>query len=406
MRFEKVSFKNLDGVSLSGRLDFPIGTKPKAYVIFAHCFTCSKNLKSVDRISRAFTQAGMALLRFDFTGLGQSDGSFADTNFSSNLSDLQSAYDFLSENYEAPQILVGHSLGGAAVLHVASSMDRVKAVATIGAPATPEHVTHLLKNGRESLEKEGEAEVNIGGRSFKMKKQFLDDLEKRESRGVIKQLNRALLIIHSPQDQIVGIENAQQIYEQAMHPKSFISLDGSDHLIQKEADAMYVGQVIASWSLRYIELADSIEAPEGEVWTRIGEEGYTTEVIAGKHHLIADEPPSVGGADEGPTPYGFLLAGLGACTAMTLRMYADHKKMDLKEVEVKLTHDKVHKNDGENSESSQGKIDQITRRIKLTGELTEEQRRRLIEIANKCPVHRTIEGKPEILTEEIKETFT
>ncbi|MEO9872259.1 bifunctional alpha/beta hydrolase/OsmC family protein [Ekhidna sp.] len=399
MRLKKVSFKNSDGQELSGRLDFPLIGSPKAYVLFAHCFTCSKNLKSVDHVSQAFTQQGMAILRFDFTGLGQSKGDFADTNFSSNISDLKDAYHFLEENYEAPQIMVGHSLGGAAVLHVSGELENVKAVATIGAPSTPDHVAHLLDSGRKELEEKGEATVNIGGRSFKMKKQFLDDIE-GDRGGAIKNLGKSLLIIHSPQDSIVGIENAQEIYIEAQHPKSFVSLDGGDHLMTKEADAKYAGMMIANWADRYLDKNISEEAPEGEVLIRLGEKGYTTEVIAGKHLMVADEPPSVGGDDNGPTPYGYLLAGLGACTAMTLRMYADFKKIDLKEVEVKLTHDKIHKVDGENSESSTGKIDQITRKIKVTGDLTDEQHKRLIEIADRCPVHKTLEGKPEIITEE------
>ena len=402
MRFKIVSFNNSHSQMLSGRLDFPLIGKPKAYVLFAHCFTCSKNLKSVDHISHAFTQQGMAILRFDFTGLGQSKGDFADTNFSSNLSDLKDAYDFLEANYDAPQIIVGHSLGGAAVLHVAKELDKVRAVATIGAPSTPDHVSHLLDAGKKELEEVGEAKVNIGGRTFKIKKQFLDDLEDKNKTGVIKDLNKALLIIHSPQDQIVGINNAEEIYLAAKHPKSFVSLDGADHLMQKDEDAKYVGHVISTWATRYIDIDQQIEAPEGEVWARVGSNGYTTEINAGRHQLIADEPPSVGGDDLGPTPYGYLLAGLGACTAMTLRMYADFKKIDLQEVEVKLTHDKIHLKDGENSESSKGKIDQIKRNIKLTGDLTEEQRKRLIEIADRCQVHNTIEGKPEILTEEVK----
>ncbi len=402
MRFQKVSFKNSEDQELSGILDFPLIGQPKAFVLFAHCFTCSKNLKSVDHISQAFTQEGMAILRFDFTGLGQSKGDFSDTNFSSNLSDLRDAYRFLEENYEAPQIIVGHSLGGAAVLHVASELEKVRAVATVGAPSTPSHVTHLLDQGREELETKGEAEINIGGRPFKMKKQFLEDLEERNDFDNIKHLGKALLVLHSPQDTIVGIENAQEIYTHAMHPKSFISLDGANHLLTHEADAKYAGTMIAGWASRYIEIDRGDEMPEGEVRTRIGAKGYVTEVTAGRHQLVADEPPSVGGEDNGPTPYGYLLAGLGACTAMTLRMYADFKKISLEEVEVNLTHDKVHKEDGENSESSKGKIDLIKRKIKIKGDLTDEQRKRLIEIADRCPVHKTIEGKPEIVTEEIK----
>lgn len=403
MRSQKVSFKNSSGQDLSGRIDFPLVGQPRAYVLFAHCFTCSKNLKSVDHISQAFTQKGMAILRFDFTGLGLSEGDFSDTNFSSNLSDLRDAYDFMEKNFKAPQILVGHSLGGAAVLHVGGSMEKVKAVATIGAPSTPDHVAHLLDAGREELDEKGVAEVNIGGRPFRMKKQFLDDLDVRKEDKPIKNLGKALLVLHSPQDSIVGIENAQEIYVEAMHPKSFVSLDGANHLMTTEADAIYAGAMVASWAERYIEIEQPDDMPEGEVRVRIGGTGYTTEVTAGKHQMIADEPPSVGGDDHGPTPYGYLLSGLGACTAMTIRMYADFKKIKLEEVEVKLTHDKIHKQDGENSESSKGKIDQIKRFIKLKGDLTEEQRKRMIEIADRCPVHKTIEGKPEILTSEVED---
>ena len=329
MRFKKVSFKNAKSEELSGRIDFPLISKPKAYVLFAHCFTCSKNLKSVEHISQAFTSLGMAILRFDFTGLGQSEGEFSDTNFSSNLSDLKDAYTFLEKEYEAPKILVGHSLGGAAVLHIGAELEKVQAIATVGAPADPTHVSHLLSEGREELEKNGEAEINIGGRPFKMKKQFLEDLEKREGHEVIEHLGKPLLILHSPQDTIVGIENAQDIYVNARHPKSFVSLDGANHLLTNESDAKYTGTMIATWANRYVELNTTEEMPEGEVKVRIGHQGYSTEVIAGRHTMIADEPPSVGGNDNGPTPYGYLLAALGTCTAMTLRMYADFKKLDL-----------------------------------------------------------------------------
>ncbi len=401
MRFQKVSFANSEGQDLSGRLDFPLIAKPRAFVLFAHCFTCSKNLKSVDHISQAFTNLGMAVLRFDFTGLGQSEGDFSDTNFSTNLSDLQEAYQFLENNYEAPKILVGHSLGGAAVLHIGADLKGVQAIATIGAPADPSHVSHLLEAGKEELEQIGEAEISIGGRPFKMKKQFLDDLAKKGGTEIINKIGKALLILHSPQDTIVGIDNAQEIYVSAMHPKSFVSLDGANHLLTQEEDAKYAGMMIANWADRYVELNETQEMPEGEVKARIGKSGYSTEITAGRHTLIADEPPSVGGEDNGPTPYGFLLSALGACTAMTLRMYADFKKIDLQEVEVDLTHDKIHKQDGENSESPKGKIDVMKRTIRLKGNLTDEQRKRLIEIADRCPVHKTLEGKPEIITEGI-----
>ncbi|MEQ8546533.1 MAG: bifunctional alpha/beta hydrolase/OsmC family protein [Cyclobacteriaceae bacterium] len=402
MKSEKVSFLNSTGQKLSGKLDFPLASTPKAFAIFAHCFTCSKNLKAVDNISDALTKNDIAVLRFDFTGLGQSKGDFADTNFSSNLADLQKAYDFLEEEFTAPQIIIGHSLGGAAVIHAAGNMQNIKAVVTIGAPSDPLHVKHLLSEGEEEILAKGEANVNIGGRNFKIKKQFIDDLEKNDAKNVISELDRALLVMHSPQDEIVGIQNAEEIYLAARHPKSFVTLDGADHLLKRKEDSLYVGHIIGPWASRYIEAQEREEIPpEGEVWARIGAKGFLTEITAGEHNLIADEPESSGGTDFGPSPYGYLLSALGACTAMTLRMYADHKKMDLTEVKVKLTHDKVHLEDGEQSENSKGKIDQIKRLIKLEGNLTEGERKRLIEIADRCPVHKTIEGKPQIITKEV-----
>ncbi|MFH6985287.1 bifunctional alpha/beta hydrolase/OsmC family protein [Marinoscillum luteum] len=404
MRSQKVSFVNKSGQNLSGRMDFPLTGKPKAFVLFAHCFTCSSTLKALDHISSALTQNGMAVLRFDFTGLGQSGGEFEDTNFSSNLSDLTEAYEFLEKKFEAPQILIGHSLGGAAVLHVAGALKKVKAVVTIGAPSNPTHVKALLKGGEKEIRENGEAEVNIGGRPFKIKKQFLEDLEKDRKGEVIRHLGKALLVMHSPQDKIVGIDNAAEIYQQAMHPKSFITLDGSDHLLSRKADSHYVGNMVSSWASRYIVPNDAEEvAPEGEVWTRLSDQGFLTEITAGKHHLLADEPEGSGGTDHGPSPYGYLLSALGACTAMTLRMYADYKKIDLKEVKVKLTHDKVHQQDGGQAEAAKGKIDQIRRMIRLEGDLTDAERKRLIEIADRCPVHKTLEGKPQIITEEATE---
>lgn len=392
MSFQRVSFKNSSGENLSGRIDFPLISQPKAYVLFAHCFTCSKNFKSVDFISQAFTQQGMAVLRFDFTGLGQSGGDFADTNFSSNLSDLKEAYQFLEHNFEAPKILVGHSLGGAAVLHVGQELDKVQAVATIGAPSTPGHVTHLLADGKEKLNADGEAEINIGGRPFRMKKQFLDDLEKKNNFDSITDLGKPLLILHSPQDTIVQVENAQEIYIHARHPKSFISLDGANHLLTEEKDAKYTGMMIANWALKYIDIEQAEEISSGEVKVRLEDaDRFTTEIIAGRHHLIGDEPREVGGKDLGPAPYGYLLSALGTCTAMTLRMYAEHKKLDLKRVEVQLSHDKIQKDD------VLGKKDQIKVNLILEGNLTAEQRTRLLEIAEKCPVHKTLKSVPEML---------
>tara|TARA_Y100001980_G_C14556894_1_gene352549 strand:+ start:22449 stop:23663 length:1215 start_codon:yes stop_codon:yes gene_type:complete len=401
MKTVNINFTNSAGLKLAAKIDFPLVGDPKAFVLFAHCFTCSKNLKTVENISRALTQSDMAVFRFDFTGLGQSEGEFSKTNFSSNLDDLKKAYEYLENEHEAPKILVGHSLGGAAMLHVAGSMEKVEAIVTIGAPSTPAHVRKLFKGSQDEIEKTGKAEVDIGGRNFTIEKQLIEDLEKNDSKKIIHALKKPLLIMHSPQDSIVGIENAAEIYNAAMHPKSFVSLDGSDHLMTNTADSMYAGSIIAPWASRYLEVEKEPVAPEGEVWTRISDKGFVTEITAGKHHMIADEPEEQGGNDLGPSPYGYLLSALGTCTAMTLRMYADHKKIDLKEVKVKLTHEKVHATDGVSVDGVKSKIDQIKRFIKLEGDLTDQQRNRLIEIADKCPVHKTIEGKPEIITEEI-----
>ncbi len=403
MRFENITFKNSRGEVLNGRIDLPLVGSPGAYVLFAHCFTCSKSLMAVDNISRAITLQGMAVLRFDFTGLGHSEGDFSDTNFTTNLSDLKSAYEYLEINYRAPQIIIGHSLGGIAVIHVAFGLPSVKAVVTIGAPANPTHVGHLISDSKEEIIEKGSATVDIGGRPFTIKKQFIDDLEKYDCRQVIGSLNRSLLIMHSPQDNIVGIENAAEIYQNAKHPKSYVSLDGADHLLSKKEDSEYVGLMISAWAKRYItDQREDLIAEEGEVWTRVGESGYLTEITAGKHQLLADEPASVGGSDLGPSPYGFLLSALGSCTAMTLRMYANFKKIDLKEVKVVLTHDKIHAADTDDAEDQKGKIDRIKREIEISGDLTSEERKRLIEIADRCPVHKTLEGKPEIVTSEIK----
>jgi uncharacterized OsmC-like protein/esterase/lipase len=401
MKSKNVSFENTEGSLLAGVIDFPLTGQPKAFAIFAHCFTCSKTLRAVDNISQGLVNNDIAVLKFDFTGLGQSEGAFAESNFSSNISDLEKAYEFLSENFDSPQIIIGHSLGGAAVLHASASMEAVKAVVTIGAPANPTHVKRLFSNDQKEIEKTGEAEVQIGGRPFRIKKQFLDDLEAKSSEKVLSSLGKSLLVLHSPQDKIVSIENATEIYLAAKHPRSFVTLDGADHLLSEPEDSYYVGNLIGPWAARYIrDTATPQRAPEGEVWTRISEKGYLTEMTAGQHHLVADEPVGSGGTDLGPSPYGYLLSALGACTAMTLRMYADFKKLELTGVEVKLTHDKIHKQDGDQSEKASGKIDQIKRLIKLEGNLTQAQRKRLIEIADKCPVHKTLEAKPIILTEE------
>lgn len=398
MQSTRLDFENARGEKLSARLDLPVDGEPRAYVLFAHCFTCSKNLRAVSNISRALTQRGFAVLRFDFTGLGESEVDFADTNFSSNVEDLVYAARFLEQSFRAPDILVGHSLGGAAVLQAASQLPQVRAVATIGAPADPEHVTHLLEEAREDIEKKGQANVQLAGRTFTIKKQFLDDLEGSSMENYIRSLKRPLLIFHSPIDNTVGIENAAKIFQHAMHPKSFVSLDKADHLLTDQDDSRYVGAVLAAWAAKYIPAPAQPQhrQPEAEanrIVVQTGAEGFVTTIMANGHALVADEPLKLGGTNQGPTPYELLAASLGACTSITLRMYADRKKWPLEAVTVRLTHQKIHGKDCEVCETNAPRIDRFDREIELEGPLSEDQRQRLLEIADKCPVHRTLHSE-------------
>lgn len=345
-------------------------------------------------------QKGIAVLRFDFTGLGESEGDFSETNFSTNVSDLVAAANFLGENYEFPQLLIGHSLGGAAILAASQQMENVKAVATIGAPISPEHVKHLFSENLEKIRKKGEAEVSIGGRPFTIKSQFVDDLKTSHVKKMLGHLKKALLILHSPQDSVVAIENAAEIYKSAKHPKSFISLDGADHLLSKKEDSIYAGNMIAIWSMRYLQISDQRKSgliTDKQVVTRT-KKSYTTEIKAGTHDLMADEPEDVGGNNLGPDPYALLLASLGACTGMTLRMYADHKQWPLKEVKIHLEHTKVYQEDCQHCDEEGRKIDNIERILEVEGELSEAQQQRLLEIANKCPVHKTLSTLTNINT--------
>ncbi len=393
---EKIRFENADGNALAARLDRPDGESPCAFALFAHCFTCSKDLRAAGAISRALTRHGIAVLRFDFTGLGESEGEFADTNFSSNVEDLIAAAGYLSEHHEAPRILVGHSLGGAAVLQAAQRLDSVQAVSTIGAPYDPEHVTQHLQDAVEDIEEKGEARVQLAGRTFTIRKQFLDDLAATKMETTIRTLGRALLIFHSPVDQTVGANNAAKIFQAAKHPKSFVSLDDADHLLTDRSDAEYLGVVLGAWAEKYVDRSVSEpDTPDEDVVTRT-EGTYRTAIQAGRHALVGDEPESVGGDDDGPTPYGFLLSALGSCTGMTLRMYADRKEWPLDETIVRLSHEKVHAEDCENCDTEQGQVDRITREIEIRGRLSDDQRERLFEIANKCPVHRTLLGDVDV----------
>jgi uncharacterized OsmC-like protein/alpha/beta superfamily hydrolase len=394
MPSEKITFLSQAGHQLAARLELPVNQLPHTYALFAHCFTCSKNLTAVRNISRALNQAGIAVLRFDFTGLGDSEGDFSATNFSTNLSDLVAAANFLQQNYQAPALLIGHSWGGAAVLHVADQLPTVQAVATIGAPFDPAHVQHLFANQQHTIAAQGEAAVNIGGRSFCLKQQFLDDIAEHQQTPKIAHLNRALLILHSPQDLTVPIENAARIYQAARHPKSFITLDGADHLLSDKADSHYAGQVIASWAQRYLQIPQSEALTTNqEVVVRLGQTGFTTEIMARQHSLTADEPTDIGGNDFGPSPYELLSASLGACTAMTIQMYARRKNWNLREVRVHLSHRKDYATDMAAVEAHASKIDYFERIVELHGELDATQRAKLLEIANKCPVHRTLHGE-------------
>ena len=405
MPTERMTFTGASGAELAARLELPLRGEPSAYALFAHCFTCSKNLKAAVRLTRALASEGIGVVRFDFTGLGESEGDFADTNFSSNVEDLVAAARWMDEELEAPSLMVGHSLGGAAVLHAAHSVDRVRAVATIAAPADPSHILRHMPEARDEVEESGEARVELGGRSFRLRRQFLEDLEATSMREAVETLDRALLVLHSPVDRVVGIENAGRLYEMARHPKSFVSLDEADHLLSDEEDARYAARVLGAWAARYVDLPPLEEVAEelveeDRVVTRTGATGFRTDVAARGHPLVADEPVSVGGTDEGPTPYDLLLAGLGACTSMTLRMYADRKEWPLEEITVRLKHSKIHRHDEADAEGGgeDGRLDRVSREIELRGDLDDDQRERLLEIADRCPVHRTLDRGVQVET--------
>ena len=403
MPSKKVQFVNKNGYTLSAKIEMPLTSQPDAYAVFAHVFTGSKNLSATRHISRALTLNGIAVLRFDFTGLGESEGDFSDTNFTSNVEDLLAACRFLRDNYAPPSIMIGHSLGGAASVFAASKVDSIKAVATIGTPSEPEHVTHLLTHKLEDIENEGKAEVNIGGQVFTIKKQFLDDLRSKDMFKIVKNLRKAILVMHSPQDRIVEIENAAHIYHAAMHPKSFVTLNDADHMLTNKNDAFYVGNVVATWAKRYIDVPQKEKlTTHKQVVARLGSTGYTTDIMAGKHGMIADESENLGGADFGPSPYEILNASLGACTAMTLQMYARRKKWDLQEVNVHLSFTRSYKDDCEHCDINERRLEVFDREIEIKGNLDENQVNRLLEIANKCPVHRTLEASAEVRTRLLK----
>ena len=370
-----------------------------SYALYAPCFTCTKDLHAIGRISATLALHGVATLRFDFTGLGGSEGDFAETNFSTSISDCLAAADFLSENHLAPEILIGHSLGGSVVLAAASEIASANAVITIAAPSSPAKIERHISSDIEAILTQGEAEVDLAGRMFTIKEQFLADIRSYDLGAAIEGMRLPLLVVHSPIDNTVGIENALEILDHARHPKNFLSLDGADHLVSDDDDARYVAEVIATWADRYtrVDLSDHAQpdfvahAPRSVTTVRI-EDGFRTDIISNGFPLVADEPRSVGGTNTGPTPYDYLMTALGACTAMTLRMYADRKKWPLETVTVNLTHEKVHARDCVEIESDTGYADRFSREIQIEGDLDDSQRDRLREIADRCPVHKTLHG--------------
>ncbi|HUF04469.1 MAG TPA: bifunctional alpha/beta hydrolase/OsmC family protein [Aridibacter sp.] len=397
---EKLSIENESGQKLAAVLELPVGRKPHNYSIFAHCFTCSKNFKAVRNISSALATKGFGVLSLDFTGLGESEGDFKDTNFSSSVGDLLSAAAYLKENHVAARLLVGHSLGGTTALMAADSLPEIAGIATIGSPSMPDHVKRLFSSEIENIRKAGYADVSIGGQSFRLKKQFIDDVESQDISKALSAGERAYLFLHSPQDQIVSIDNAAELYKAARHPKSFISLDGADHLLTDEEDACYTGSVIAAWAERYVSIPEppALSTDSHTVAYLAKADKFTTHVMADKHRFIADEPEGFGGDDLGPSPYQLISSGLAACTVMTLRLYADRKGWDLQEVFCHIRHEKVHLEDCVDCDNPKARIDKFTRELELIGDLDDGQKTRMMEIADKCPVHKTLEGIANIET--------
>ena len=404
MPAEKFDFRNAEGQQLAALLDRPDGPV-RAVALFAHCFTCGKDNKAARQIAEGLKLHGIAVLRFDFTGLGASEGEFANTTFSSNVDDLIAAADHLRQTLAAPAIFIGHSLGGAAVLAAAHRIAEARAVVTINAPFDPAHVTGLFGGRTREIETKGEVEVTIAGRSFRVRRAFLDDVAEQKLSQHLAGLRKALLVFHAPTDDIVGIDNASHIFTAAKHPKSFISLAGADHLLSRAGDAAYIAHVIAAWAERYLDMAaDAMlaeDTADGTVLVRETRRGqFQQEIVTGKHRLLADEPVAAGGLDSGPGPYDLLLAALGACTAMTVRLYADHKQIPLARTQVRLRHQKIYAADCAECETKEGKIDRIDRLITFEGDLDPAQRARLLEIADKCPVHRTLKSEIDIRTTE------
>lgn len=399
---DKVTFTGGIDAALAGLVEMPDGD-PLAYALFAHCFTCGKDIVAASRISRELVKRGYGVMRFDFTGLGHSSGEFADTNFSSNVRDLVKAADFLREHYKAPSILVGHSLGGTATLRAALQVPECQGVVTIGSPADAQHVSNQFAADIETIERDGEALVSLAGRPFTIQKQFLDDI-RATSVEEIHALKPDLLVMHSPTDSVVDIREAERIYVSATHPKSFVSLGNADHLLSQAKDAEFVASIISSWATRFIpkQNTNTPDVTKGEVYVAENDHKFKINVFSDSHQWQADEPIKVGGKNSGPDPYEQLLASVGSCTAMTVRMYADRKEWPLKDVRIRLRHSRQHQTDcvdcGDDKDSQ---LDVIDRDIELIGELSDEQRKRLLEIADRCPVHKTLTGSLAINTNEV-----
>lgn len=406
MPTERFQFTGEGGHQLAAALELPDG-EPAAYALFAHCFTCGKDTLAAKRISVALAAKGIAVLRFDFTGLGSSEGDFANSTLSSNVADLVRAAEHLRNARRAPSILIGHSLGGAAILAAAAKIPEARAVVTIAAPSDPVHVTGLFKEQVDNIRAQGEVDVSLAGRPFWIKREFLDDIAEHELMKDVTGLHKALLVMHSPIDDTVGIDNATKIFVAARHPKSFVSLDHADHLLTRPIDALYVADVIAAWASRYVDgtkpakAMDLPEAPRQVVVQETRKSKFNQVITVGPHHLVADEPVAAGGEDAGPGPYDFLLAGLGACTSMTMRLYADRKSLPLDRVTVALKHSKIYAKDCAECDTREGMLDQIERDIAMDGALDAEQRRKLMEIADKCPVHRTLTSEIRIVTKAV-----
>ncbi|MCC7136478.1 MAG: OsmC family protein [Nitrosomonas sp.] len=400
-----IKFTNRQGWELAGNLDLPVSGPPRAFALFAHCFSCTRHIRAAFYISRAMAAQGIAVLRFDFTGLGESEGDFANSGFSANIDDLLSAADWLAKNYRAPELLVGHSLGGTAVLAAAMQLESCRAVVSINAPAEAKHVLHHMQEELTMIERDGSALVNLGGRSFRITREFVEDIRNQQILPHLASMEPALLVMHTPIDDVVSIDDAQTIFTAARHPKSFISLDRADHLLSNTRDAQYAGQVIVSWAGLYLDDTDSADVPdegveeiEGAIVNGRLADGFTCRVRAGRHHWIADEPETMKGQDLGPDPYAHLCAALASCTVMTLNLYARHKALPVTEIEAHVRHHRIHAKDCEDCDGTEGMVDQLDRTIRITGDLDDKQRQRMLEIANRCPVHQTLTGKMRVIS--------